>query len=165
MQHKKYFVAALDNNKKGHNKKFQRNGTSNDFIKVTGRFFRMCETFDYPNEATKNIYEKEKVSITYVNQAIPSMYKLPCFELVVSRDNERRSISIASSILNTDVVVPRSTDIDVTGSRVTSYVNTVECCDIVNDCICPYLTNYFLGEDEFKKWTTMPHEFNSAKRR
>ena len=50
MSTKKYLVATLDNNQKGHNKKFQRDGTSNDFIKVTGRYFRSCETFDYPND-------------------------------------------------------------------------------------------------------------------
>jgi hypothetical protein len=34
------FVCALDNNQKGHPLKYQRNGTSNKFVKVTGTYIK-----------------------------------------------------------------------------------------------------------------------------
>ena len=39
LSNKKHFVIVLDNNQKGNCKKFQRNGSSNEFVKVTSRFF------------------------------------------------------------------------------------------------------------------------------
>ena len=165
MLNKKYFVVALDNNQKGHNRKYQRDGSSNDFIKVTGRFFRSCDTFDYPTDTIKNINEKKKVLITYINQAIPSMYNLPCFERVLLDTNVNKDKNIARSILSTSANVPLSTTIDITGLRVKGYVNNVECCDVVKHVISPYLTNYFIGQDGFKKWSAMPLEFNTTTRR
>jgi hypothetical protein len=64
----KYFVAALDNNQRGHNVKFQRGGSSNAFVKVTGRFFKSCTSFDYVNQQNEEENESKKVKITYINK-------------------------------------------------------------------------------------------------
>ena len=93
------------------------------------------------------------------------MYHLPSFELVkCSNDMDKNKVT-ASSILSTSTYVPLSTSVDLTGTRVTSYVDKVECCDIVKHCISPYLTNYFLVKDGYKKWSEMPDEFNNTTRR
>ena len=41
-----HFVIVLDINQKENAKKHQRNGTSNEFVKVTGRFFKEFALFE-----------------------------------------------------------------------------------------------------------------------
>ena len=43
------FVAIIDNNQKGNNMRYQRNWSSNKFVKVTGRMFKECHLFTFPN--------------------------------------------------------------------------------------------------------------------
>ena len=50
---KNHFVIVLDNNQKGNSKKYQRNGSSNDFVKVTGRFFKECNLFEIDDHIDK----------------------------------------------------------------------------------------------------------------
>ena len=63
----KHYVIVLDNNQKGNVKKYQRNGSSNDFVKVTGRFFRECNLFNVDDHINKETKEAH-VAITYINQ-------------------------------------------------------------------------------------------------
>jgi hypothetical protein len=81
MSQHKHFVIVLDNNQKGNVKKYQRNGSSNQFVKVTGRFFRKCDRFYVDDHIDKQSVDGH-VKITYINQAIPSAYLLPSFEKI-----------------------------------------------------------------------------------
>ena len=75
----KRFTDALDNNQKGFSKKIQGFGSSNTFIKVTGRYlkenFLFEELVSYGNTVNRH-------AITYVNQIIPPPFKKSCFEIV-----------------------------------------------------------------------------------
>ena len=68
-------VACLDNNQKGHPMKYQRFGTFNWFIKVTG-----CVLKKFYSNLDQNQIYIESVSITYTNQDIPSPTNMPLFE-------------------------------------------------------------------------------------
>ena len=66
----------LYNNQKGHPKNFQQFGSSNRFVKVTGRTTRNCILCE-------NICEDEnskRVSINYINQMIMNPLNFPVFE-------------------------------------------------------------------------------------
>ena len=68
-------VWTLDNNQKGHPKKFQRFGSSNRFVKVTGQTARNC--------VLGNIYlgeeNSKRVHITYIDQKIMNLVDFPVF--------------------------------------------------------------------------------------
>ena len=70
-------VACLDNNQKGFQKKYQRNGKSVNYIKVTGCIIK--KFYEYNIDTRQN---QKQVKLTYVNQAIPSPYLMPHFEML-----------------------------------------------------------------------------------
>ncbi len=47
-------VCCMDNNQRGHPMKFQRNGVSNRFVKVTGRIIKEATLFDI-NDIDKKV--------------------------------------------------------------------------------------------------------------
>ena len=67
---------TLDNNQKGHPKKFQRFGSSNRFVKVTGRTVHNCvlceDTIDEENS--------KRVTITYIDQKIMNPINSLCLK-------------------------------------------------------------------------------------
>ena len=66
----------LDNNQRGHPLKYQRFGSSNNFVKVTGRTSRQCIECktDLGEEETKHGI------LTYVDQVIVNPVNFPVFE-------------------------------------------------------------------------------------
>ena len=77
LKHKESIVACIDNNQKGFSLKYQRFGSSNNYIKVTGcvvkKFFYCHEPVDYAVNST---------ILTYANQNIPSAFKFPFYPAV-----------------------------------------------------------------------------------
>ena len=90
---KKHFVIVLDNNQKGNCKKYQRNGSSNEFVKVTGRFFKECYLFKVDSHINKASIDGH-VPITYINQVIPSIYLLPAFNHIAPFADNENTIAV-----------------------------------------------------------------------
>lgn len=66
----------LDNNQKVHPKKFQRFGSSNRFLKVSGRTARNCLLC----EEDLGIEDSKRVPITHIDQCIMNPISFPIFE-------------------------------------------------------------------------------------
>ena len=69
-------VWMLDNNQKGHQQKIQRFGSSNSFVKLTGRTARnclLCEA-DFGQDNSKS------VTITYIDQCIMNPVNFLCLK-------------------------------------------------------------------------------------
>ena len=147
-------IATLDNNQKGHPKKFQRFGSSNKFVKVTARYFRQYSPYITDKEDTN-----EKVSITYVQQSIPSPDPMAPFEFVFH--NETPDYSMITNAVNGKGLshnVPYS-NIDFTGKRVDSYARIVDICDEVQFGARSFLTGYNRGTQDYKYWDNMPSRY------
>ena len=69
-------VYTLNNNQKGHPRKFQSFGSSNRFVKVTGRTVRKCLLYE-DNLGEEN---SKRVPITYTNQKIMNPVYFPIFD-------------------------------------------------------------------------------------
>ena len=158
---KKHFVIVLDNNQKGNCKKFQRNGSSNEFVKVTGRFFKECHMFNVENHVTKESVESH-VAITYVNQAIPSVYLMPAFNNIAPlADNEATK---ANQICNYSDWVETHASIDFSGYRVKRYTELLNITNIVSTVLMRYLTNYSLKAKASRPWNYQPEQFKNEYR-
>ena len=81
LSNQKHFVADLDNNQKVNVAKYQRNGSSNEVAKVSGHFFKTCDSFNVEDHVGKSTVEGH-VKISCVSQVIPSVFLLPEFENV-----------------------------------------------------------------------------------
>ena len=128
-------VFILDNNQKGFGVKFQRNGRTNDYIVVTSRLVRHCE--DIIIEETIPPLS-ENIPLTYINQVIPSMYKMPHFErLVQGTFDDRFVFNTIASMPNTNKF-----DIDYTGNWVKKYIQMLNISEVVTNVICKYFSNY-----------------------
>ena len=70
------FIANIRQHQKGHPLKFQRFGSSNRFVKVTGRTVRYCILCE------DNLGEEssKRVPITYIDQQIINPINFPIFE-------------------------------------------------------------------------------------
>ena len=76
LRQEKKFVCCIDNNQKGHNKKYQIFGSSNRFVKVTGSVIKkFIDINAMPLSAIEG-----NTDITYTKQAIPSPFLFPHFE-------------------------------------------------------------------------------------
>ena len=73
------FVCCLDNNQKGFPLKYQRNGSSNRFIKVTATCIKECITVSPLYDIISN-----PVKVTYFNQAVPSPLGMAKYEIVLN---------------------------------------------------------------------------------
>ena len=76
------FVCCLDKNKKGYPLKYQRNGYSNRFVKVTATCIKECieisPLYDNVDNETK---------VMYFNQAVPSPIGMAKYESVMDSTN------------------------------------------------------------------------------
>ena len=96
--------------------KFQRFGSSNKFVKVTGRTSKKCVTCDIDLGE-----ENDKHSVlTYVDQAIVNPVDFPIFELEINQMTNLKEIHACFSRTASKCV--SSTKIDITGHRVLIYV-------------------------------------------
>ena len=70
-------VWTLNNNQKGHPKKFQRFGSSNRFVKVTGRTVYNCVLYnvDLGEENSKRVY------IIYIDHKFMNPANFPAFNI------------------------------------------------------------------------------------
>ena len=155
-------VAMMDNNQKGNNMKFQRNGRSNKFITITGRSFRHCNLFNTSElDIDEDAIDKCKVPITYINQKIPSMFDMPGFE-VVNRNNLAMESTVLTSSDMKDTIFLSSTveKIDFTGERVERYSELVTVSNDTDFVFRKVLTNYN-SLDGYKTWIHAPSEFTN----
>ena len=143
-------VGAIDNNQKGHNRTFQRGGSSNKFVKVTARFLRQavnCKTINF----------EEHPRLSFVNQDIPSPQDMPPFELfdIFTLDSYLTPLTHLSSV--------EYNKIDISGKRTSRYFEIV---NIVLTCkkIRKYLTGYNKSTDTFKMWVHAHDDFTSEYR-
>ena len=153
LKNKTIIVAAMDNNQKGQNRTYQRFGSSNNFVKVTGRFFKdatMCE---------QNITYKEKPIVSFVCQPIPSSYGMPPFECV-----DRLNVELLKNPFEFNFISNDTNEIDITGKRVSHYVDFVEC-DCIVFSLMKYMTGYNSIENKFKYWVNMPNKFKTVLRK
>ena len=68
-------VCCIDNNQKGHNIKYQRFGSSNKYVKVTG-----CIIKQYMYYTSSMNFPNDRVKITYLSQVIPLPIGMPDYE-------------------------------------------------------------------------------------
>ena len=90
-------VASLYNNQKGHSLKCMQGGSSNKFIKVTGRFFKQFVPIP------ESVYSSatSKCHITYIYQDIPSPSHMIVFEDIVGEGiNKHLSFKHISKLLS-----------------------------------------------------------------
>ena len=104
----------LNNNQRGHPFKFQRFGSSNTFVKVTGRTSRKftgCET-DIGEENNKNCV------LTYIDQAIPNPINFPNFELEITNIASSEEVHTCMIRFSGTSNFTSATKIDITCTRV-----------------------------------------------
>ena len=77
-------VCCIDNNQKGNTLKNQRYGKSVKYIKVTGCLIRK---YDHCNYIDHETYKDSKANLTYSNQAIPSTFLMPHFDVIFSNED------------------------------------------------------------------------------
>ena len=122
LMHLNKTVWMLDNNQRGHSLKFQRFGSSNNFVKVTGR--------------------------TYVDQVIVNPVQFPVFEQEVT---DQKSISqIHTSLTRKSLVCESPTRIDITGNRVGVYLALIDIASTITHTIKPLLTGYNATTKKYK---------------
>ena len=123
------FVCCLGNNQKGFPMKYQRNGYSNRYIKVTAmcikEFIHISPLYDSIDNETK---------LTYYQQAVPSPLGMAKYDILLNDNNVIKDKDILHCIeysmtankleshLYND---PTTVDIDFTGKRVKAYYHVV----------------------------------------
>ena len=142
----------MDNSQRGHPLKFQRFGSSNTFVKVTGRTSHKCTEceIDFGEENTKHCV------LTYVDQKIPNPIHFPNFELEIS-DNGT-SVEIHNCMLKSSptVTYQSSIKIDITGTRVSNYIRVHSIASTITETLVPLLTGYNIITKAYKSWKNQP---------
>ena len=127
-------VACIDNNQKGFGLKYQRFGSSNNYIKVTGCVIKRHLNYTPAIDDIEN-----EAHLTYYEQNIPSPHKMMKYETV---DDNSESIYALfmhhvtpyykKEDLNYDSEKYASEDIDFSGNRVQAYHKHCMIYDTVN---------------------------------
>ena len=139
---------TLDNNQKGHPLKYQRFGSSNQFVKVTARMICECVCCE--------TIISGHVPLTYVNQVIPSPVGLPTFSSLNIHRISNEFITEISDASNANI----DQEIDFSGQRVNSYISMVNIA--VNLCSqMQFLTGYNNKTELYKYWTHQPDQFKT----
>ena len=108
-------VWTLDNNQRGHPKKFQRFGSSNRFVKVTGRTIRNCILC----EDSLGEENSKRVPVTYIDQKIMNTINFPVFEKEINDIGDMDQVK--RCLLRSVDYIDDSVKLDLTGGRVTIY--------------------------------------------
>lgn len=154
------FVVTVDNNQKGFKRKYQRNGVSNDYIVMTGRTFRYCEEYIPPQHVLEVLQNnRSQVSLSYIDQNIPSMAMMPPFELHLN-DKDK----LATILYNPRTIQDNNNTIDFTGSRVRAYNHFINVQDVCTNVIFKFFGNYNLSKNEYKHWNHAPESFSTDER-
>ena len=121
------FVCCLDNNQKGFPLKYQRNGTSNRFIKVTATCIKECI---HVSPLYDDMHKTNDAIVTYFNQRVPSPLGMAKYDVVMNDKNVIDDKDILKCIKHThsldkndsDLVNSESSlDIDSSGKRINAY--------------------------------------------
>ena len=163
---KQKFVCCLDNNQKGYTRKYQRDGSSNKFIKVTATCIKECFDVSSLYNSTVN-----NVDLTYYDQAVPSPIGLPIYETILDNTNtlsESGVLDCINYINNKDKRASylhndnNSINIDSSGSRVNTYK---EVCLIVQQLnnIRQCASGYVAREKKVYFVNHLPNELKSEK--
>jgi hypothetical protein len=124
--HESYvFMACYDNLQKNTKFKFQRDGKTSNFVKVTARMFVQM----WQGLWQQTLLPNSRVSIEYVGQIIPSPVGMPPFELskvptqslLSGHTLKQRCIDMKASFL-------LSPTVDFTGQRVNEYIRHMYRC-------------------------------------
>ena len=159
LSHVNKTVWMLDNNQRGHPLKFQRFGSSNNFVKVTGRTSKRCI------ECKEDIGEEDtKHSVlTYVDQVIVNPINFPVFEKELV--DELSIEALHRCLIRGNAVYQSPTKIDITGNRVRLYLILADIASTIRYTITPLLTGYNITKKKYKTWKNQPVLYCSDKRR
>ena len=159
LSHVNKTVWILDNNQRGHPLKFQRFGSSNNFVKVTGRTSKRCI------ECTEDIGEEDsKHSIlTYVDQVLVNPINFPVFEKEVV--DELCIESLHRCLIRGNTVYASPTKIHITGNRVRLYLILADIVSTIRYTLTPLLAGYNITTKKYKTWKRQPVLYCSDKRR
>lgn len=137
-------VWTLDNNQIGHPLKYQRYGSSNNFVKVTGRTNMKC------NRCIVNIGDEneKRVPISYVDQLIVNSVKFPVFEKEVPDITNVHLV--LKCLLRQNKYDGVSVKIDMTGDRVHIYQNIISIANTITQTISLLLIGYNKTTDKYK---------------
>lgn len=122
-------TGCMDSNQRGHPMKFQRNGVSNHFVKVTGRIIKQ-ETL-FPIDTVDN-----QVLLSFTEQAIPSLYKMDKYKLLFDNDGNMNVSNVLDTLLcnkwSVDITVLDNGEVDFSGVQVKSYYQICELLHIMD---------------------------------
>ena len=152
-------VWILDNNQRGYPLKFQRFGSSNNFVKVTGRTSKQC------TECKTDIgeeYTKHSV-LTYVEQVIVNPINFPVFEKEISDEHSIQALH--KCLVRGNACLPSTTKIDLTGNRVRIYILLVDIASTIRFTIAPLPTGCNITRKKYKTLKNQPPQYFSEKRR
>ena len=151
-------VWMLDNNQKGHPKKFQRFGSSNKFVKVTGRTARNCILCEDDLEEENS----KRVPITYIDQAIINPVNFPVFEQEIHDIDCNKNIQ--QCLLRKCVVDSHAVKLDLTGERVSIYNTLIDIVNTIEFTVLPLLSGYNATKKVYKRWRSQPEMHYSTLR-
>ena len=149
----------MDNNQMGCPKKFQRLGSSNRFVKVTGRTIRNCILCE-------DVIGKEndkRLPITYADQKIINPINYPLFEMenIIMIDMEGAS----KFLLRSDLFKGTVERLDLTGKRVHIYIELIDLTNTIQFTVLKMLTGYVASKDKYKQFKYQPDEHFNDKRK
>ena len=147
-------VWTLDNNQKGYPKKFQRFGSSNRFVKVTGRTVRNCILC----EDSLGEENSKRVPVTYIDQKIMNPINFPVFEKEINDLGDMDQVKRCLLWSVAYICDGDSMKLDLTGGRVAIYNELVDISNTIQCVILPLLTGYNKKKNLFRKWKHQPPE-------
>ena len=176
LQEQNFLVVALDNNQKGHQVKFQRNGKSNNFVRVSAQMHKKCILFVMPENVRFDPHEAYHCSIgmTYIDQNIPSPFRIPPFEKVRKHNrlfdtlgdgNPRKEVEFIRSMKSNSASYSNEGTVDTSGNRVRCCASVIFTCNFVENVVAKNLSNYISCERRWKPWKDQPLVFQSKVRK
>ena len=137
-------VWTLDNNQLGHPLKHQRFGSSNDFVKVTGRTCRQC----IENSIGISEENDKRSIMTYIDQSVVNPIGFSVFERDVL--DMMNVGSIHDCLLRRNMYTGTAVKVDMTGLRVAKY-NAMMCiASVLCKIIQPLLTGYIKTTQKYR---------------
>ena len=149
----------MDNNQKGHPKKLQRFGSSNRFVKMTGRTIRNCILCD-------DIIGEEndkRVPVTYIDQKIMN----PLNFLIFEKENINMSNieGLNNCLLRSSPFEGSTERLGLTGNRVQLYSELIELSNTIKFTVLKLLTGYVASTDKYKRWKHQPDRYSNSNRK
>ena len=92
---------------------------------------------------------KMKIQLTYVDQAVPSMIRMPPFEEYYN--NSSQNLNVYWKLINEFNLLLPSDEVYFSGKRGSCYQLILRECDVVSHDIIKFFTGYNLTEDKLKR--------------